>query len=96
MTEEQLAALVATSPKFDPKAQTIQCDSCYHRWTLWFDNDTLAYVVSRPIGRIVVSAACSDCSERLRKWDEQQQPRGRPGREDRPAHVDFSSSAYIG
>ena len=96
MTADQLAALVATHPKFNPRIDTIQCESCFHRFTLWFDHDTLRYEVARPIGRIIITAACDDCAERIRRHDEQQQPRARPGREDRPNHVDFSASAYIG
>ena len=96
MTPQQLAALVATHPEFDPAAQTVQCSMCHHRFDIWFNHDRLAYVVSRPVGRIVESAACADCGPRLRAWYAKQQPRGRPGRDDRPDDVDFPASAFIG
>ena len=96
MTPDQLATLVATHPRFDPQAQTVQCDQCFHRFDLWFNHDRLEYVVSRPVGRIVENAACSDCSARLRTWYEKQTPRVRHDREDRPHDVDFPASAFIG
>lgn len=52
---------------FDRYAESWQCPTCHHAFSLTWNPNTLSMEPSRPLDPIVIEHACPKCIERLAK-----------------------------